>query len=116
MGEKSFLEGAIRNPKLIGTGIIISIVLIYIGIINSMFISSDYTNNSQGLLIISAMIYNLGILWLVLIFLGLGIGRSDYPQWVRVALIVGAFLLVLFGLMGFKDVLLMWHRRLLYPT
>ncbi len=108
----SFAQRAIRSPKLIYAGIIISVILIYIGAILSStapFYAFYDSSTSVFFMFLSAIIYNLGILWLVLIFLGLGIGRHDYPQWVRVSLIVAAFLLILCGLMNFKDSIILYR-------
>ncbi|WP_162007662.1 hypothetical protein [Aciduliprofundum sp. MAR08-339] len=105
----SFAQRAIRSPKLIYAGIIISVILIYIGAILSSTAPFYDSSTSVFFMFLSAIIYNLGILWLVLIFLGLGIGRHDYPQWVRVSLIVAAFLLILFGLMNFKDSIILYR-------
>ncbi len=106
----SFAQRAIRNPKLIYAGIIISVILIYIGtILSSAIVPFNDSSTNFCCMFYSTIIYNLGILWLVLIFLGLGIGRHDYPQWVRVSLIVAAFLLILFGLMNFKDSIILYR-------
>ncbi len=94
--KKSFFERLVMNPTAIGIMIIISLALMWFGV--SLFASAlpdiaySYREITWGM-----QIYSIGTAFLVITLLGLGIGRHDYPQWVRFALILVAGMIIIWG-------------------
>ncbi len=96
--QNSVAEGILKNPVYIGIGIALSVFLLWLGLLfQAIAMGSTDSGQIKTLMQISLIIYNLGIAGLVIILLFVGLGRRDYPEWVRVSLIIGAVLLILWG-------------------
>ena len=92
--KESFFESLVKSSTVIGIMIVLSLVLMWLGV--SIF-AIGIVSYSGGAVAISIMVYSIGTAFLVITLLGLGIGRHDYPQWVRFALILVAGMIVVWG-------------------
>lgn|GEM_PF-4186844 len=94
----SGIASLLKNPVYIGLGALISVALIWLGLLfEALIIGVSDSGQAQILFEIGIIIYNLGMAGLVLLLLSLGIGRGDYPEWLRVALVIGAVALIIWG-------------------
>ncbi len=92
--KKSFFESLVKNPTMIGTMIVVALALMWLGV---TILAIGFASGNAGGFAISVMVYSIGTAFLVILLLGLGIGRHDYPQWVRFALILVAGIIVVWG-------------------
>ncbi len=101
----------LKNPLYLAVAIGISIFLIWLGLLfQSLMIGTTDENTMKTYMQIGMIIYNLGMAGLVITLLFIGLGRHDYPQWVRVALIFGAILLIIWGFINILNLLGMIFR------
>ena len=97
----NMVNGILKNPVYIGIGIGISVFLLWLGLLfQAIMIGSTDSGQMKTLMQISMILYNLGIAGLVMILFYIGLGRWEYPQWVRVVLILGAIILIVWGFMN----------------
>jgi len=93
--QSSMADDIIRNPMYIGLGIALSVFIMWLGLVfQAIMIGST---DGKTMMQISLILYNLGIAGLIIVLLFVGLGRRDYPQWVRAMLILGAILLIVWG-------------------
>jgi len=99
--KKNVAEDLLKNPMYVGLAIAISILLIWLGLLfHALMFGETDQSTMMNYLKIGMILYNLGMAGLVMTFLFVGLGRHDYPQWVRFALIFGAVLLTVWGFMN----------------
>ena len=95
----SGIAALIKNPMYVGLGILVSVFLIWLGLLfEALTIGVTDSGQIKVLLEIGIIIYNLGMAGLVVLLLSLGIGRGDYPQWLRAVMVFGAVLILIWGL------------------
>ncbi len=88
---------ALKNPTYIAIGMTVSVLLIWIGLLLQAVSVADRANT--GIWIIAGiLLHNVGITGLMVELLALGIGRWEYPQALRAALVLGATMLVIWDL------------------
>ncbi len=89
----------LKNPIYLGLGLGISIFLIWLGVLLTIV---GMFNASQGNGVFEAglILYTLGMSALSLMLFFIGLGRGDYPQWVRTALVAGAVVVAIWGIGG----------------
>ncbi len=93
--QGSMADEILRNPMYIGLGIALSVFIMWLGLVfQAIMIGST---DGKTMMQISLILYNLGIAGLIIVLLFVGLGRGDYPQWVRAMLILGAILLIVWG-------------------
>lgn len=89
----------LKNPIYIGLGIAISMFLMWLGILfGAITLSSTDAGQIKTLVELAIITFSLGLTVLTTILFFIGLGRWDYPQWVRFALIFGAVLMVIWGM------------------
>ncbi len=101
--KRSIFERLAYSPTAIGIVLVVALVLMTLGVFfyNSLIPSiasgeSDYFVTTV-MVFFGMLPYSIGVSLLVLLLLGLGIGRHDYPQWVRFALILVAGMIIVWG-------------------
>ncbi len=95
--DKNLPDVFLKNHILVGAAIIVAVFLIWLGTVHEAAAVASYLSSGM-------VIYNLGISLLSLILLFMGMGRRDYPEWVRFALILAAAILLSFGIKGYVAV------------
>ena len=96
--KKNIAEDILKNPIYTGLAIAISVFLMWFGLLfqSLMMGTSDY-NTIKTYMEVGSILFNLGMAGMVITLLFIGLGRHDYPQWVRFALIFGTILLMIWG-------------------
>ena len=101
--KRSIFERLAYSPTAIGIVLVVALVLMTLGVFfyDSLIPSivsgeSDYFLTTV-VVFLGMLPYSIGVSLLVLLLLGLGIGRHDYPQWVRFALILVAGMIIVWG-------------------
>ncbi len=95
--KRSIFERLAYSSTAIGIVLVVALIFMWFGV---MFFMASLPPNSYysiGLLSLGSGLYSIGTSLLIILLLGLGIGRYDYPQWVRFALILVAGMIIVWG-------------------
>ncbi len=94
-------EAILKNPIYVGLAILVSMFLMWLGILfEAIALSSTDSGQVKTLVELAVITFSLGLTGLTSTLFFVGLGRGDYPQWVRFALIFGAVLLVVWGMIS----------------
>ena len=85
--KRSIFERLAYSPTAIGIVLVVALIFMWFGM--SFFVI--------GARELGVALHSIGTSLLTVLLLGLGIGRHDYPQWVRFALILVAGLIIVWG-------------------
>lgn len=97
--QSSPAEDILKNPMYIGLAILVSMFLMWLGILfEAIGVGSSDKGQLKTLMQLAIITFSLGLTGLTTTLFFVGLGRGDYPQWVRFALIFGAVLMVIFGM------------------
>lgn len=92
-------EDILKNPMYIGLAILVSMFLMWLGILfEAIGVGSSDPGQLKTLVQLAIITFSLGLTGLTTTLFFVGLGRGDYPQWVRFALIFGAVLIVILGM------------------
>ncbi len=93
-------EAILKNPMYVGLAILVSMFLMWLGILfEAIGVGSSDKGQLKTLMQLAIITFSLGLTGLTTTLFFVGLGRGDYPQWVRFALIFGAVLMVVWGMM-----------------
>ena len=101
--KRSIFERLAYSPTAIGTVLVVALVLMAMGVFFYESLIPSIASGESDYFVTTLMVflgmlpYSIGVSLLVLLLLGIGIGRHDYPQWVRFALILVAGLIIIWG-------------------
>ena len=101
--KRSIFERLAYSPTAIGIVLVVALVLMTLGVFFYDSLIPSIVSGESDYFVTTVVVffgmlpYSIGVSLLVLLLLGLGIGRHDYPQWVRFALILVAGMIIVWG-------------------
>jgi len=101
--KRSIFERLAYSPTAIGVVLVVALVLMTVGVFFYDSLIPSIASGESDYFVTTVMIflgmlpYSIGVSLLIVLLLGLGIGRHDYPQWVRFALILVAGMIIVWG-------------------